>query len=144
MDVELGEENEEHNSMSPDIVRELPWELAIIVQNQLEPMNHDAHKLDHLKSGHVLFPPDVLLIFWPESSHEVVKVHENMHERVQQAKERGVSTRDKTSTRPNGERHDSMMNHMKEGDLIEFLPGHEAELSAWATINEKNMNDCHD
>ena len=62
LDVKLSKEEEEHDSVSRDVVRELPGEVAVVVQEQLEAVDHDSHELDHLQSGHVLLPPDVLLV----------------------------------------------------------------------------------
>ena len=61
LDVELGEEYEEEDGVCADVVGELPGEVAVVVEHQLEAVHHDADKLDHLQRGHVLLPPDVAL-----------------------------------------------------------------------------------
>ena len=44
--------------MGTDVVGELPGEVTIVIENELESMNHDAHKLHHLQRGQVLLPPE--------------------------------------------------------------------------------------
>ncbi len=65
--------------MGPNVQSQLPWEVAIVVENQLEAVNHDRNKLYHLNSRHVLLPPDEPLIFWAQCSNQVVPVHQNMN-----------------------------------------------------------------
>lgn len=44
--------------MGTDVVGKLPGEVTIVIENELECMNHDAHKLHHLQCGQVLLPPE--------------------------------------------------------------------------------------
>ena len=60
-DVELREEEEEHDGVRADEVGELPGEVAVVVEDELEAVDHDADELDHLQVGHVLLPPNELL-----------------------------------------------------------------------------------
>ena len=46
-------------------------------------MSHDADELDHLQRGHVLLPPDVLLVLRAHGGQHVVRVHEDVNERVE-------------------------------------------------------------
>ncbi len=78
--------------MSSDVVRILPRKFAIIIEDQLESMRHDADELDHLQGGHVLLPPDVFLILRTQSSHEIIEVHEHVYEDVEESEEGGVAT----------------------------------------------------
>ena len=45
--------------MGTDVVGKLPGEVTIVIENELECMDHDAHKLHHLQCGQVLLPPEV-------------------------------------------------------------------------------------
>ncbi len=55
--------------------------------HQLKAVGHDRHELDHLDRGHVLFPPDVLLVFRSQGGQEVVGVHQDVDERVLEQQE---------------------------------------------------------
>lgn len=57
-------------------------------------MDEDGNKLNHLETGQVFLPPDVLLIFWAHSCHHVVEVHDDVHECVQESKECTVASCD--------------------------------------------------
>ena len=46
------------------------------------PIGRDTHQLD---PGHVLLPPEVLLVLWPHGGHHVVEVHEHMNNGVEAA-----------------------------------------------------------
>ena len=61
-DVELREEDEEEDGVRPDVEPVLPRKAAALVhEEELEPVGHDADELHHLQRGHVLLPPDVFL-----------------------------------------------------------------------------------
>lgn len=49
---------------------------------QLKAVCHDRHELDHLDRGHVLFPPDVLLVLWSQGGHQIIGVHQDVDEGV--------------------------------------------------------------
>ena len=57
-------------------------------------MNHDPNELNHLQGGHVLLPPDVLLVLWAHGGQHVVSVHEDVHESVEQTEEGGMTSGD--------------------------------------------------
>lgn len=46
----------------------------------------------HLESSQVFFPPYKLLVFGSHRGHHIVKVHDNVHERIQHGKEGTVTT----------------------------------------------------
>lgn len=66
--------------------------VAIWSHDQLELVREDRDELEHLESGQVLLPPDVLLVFRAHRRHHVVKVHDNVNERVQHGEEGAVAT----------------------------------------------------
>jgi len=85
-----------------NVVGDLPREVAVIVENQLEAVHHDGDKLDHLQSRHVLLPPDVLLVLRTQGSHEVVEIHEHVHKSVAEPKEGCVASRNPPGSRLQG------------------------------------------
>ena len=61
-DVKLREEDEEEDGVRPDVEPVLPRKAAAVVhEEELEAVSHDADELHHLQRGHVLLPPDVFL-----------------------------------------------------------------------------------
>jgi len=46
----------------------------------------------HLQTGDVLFPPQVLLNARPQCSQQVIRVHDYVHEGVDQTEESAVTT----------------------------------------------------
>lgn len=114
--------------MRPDIVRDLPGKSALLVKEQLETVQHNPDELDHLKRGHVLLPPDVLLVLGPHGRQEIVSVHEHVNKCVEEAKEGGVAAGNPAGAWPHGERHDPMVDNMEQGDVGELLTGHKTEL----------------
>ena len=58
LDIKLWEECKKEEGVGTDVVGKLPGEVTIVIENELECMNHDAHKLHHLQCGQVLLPPE--------------------------------------------------------------------------------------
>lgn len=87
LDIKLREESKKEEGVGTDVVGKLPGEVTIVIENKLECMNHDAHKLHHLQCGQVLLPPEELLILRSHGRHHVIKVHDYVNERVEKAKE---------------------------------------------------------
>lgn len=135
LDVELREEDEEEDGVGRDEVGELPREVAVVVEDQLDAVHEDADELHHLQRGHVLLPPDVLLILRAQSGHEVVEIHEEVNEDVEESEERGVASRDEPHSRPDREGHDAVVDHVQERNVREFLSGDEAELKVGIKMN---------
>ena len=63
-----------------------------------------------------------------ERGHEVVEVHEDVDECVEEAEEGGVPAGDEAGARPHRHRHDAVVDHVEEAHVGELLAGHEAEL----------------
>ena len=47
----MGKKDEEEDAVRGDVVGELPGELAVVVEEQLEAVRHKGHKLHHLHPG---------------------------------------------------------------------------------------------
>ena len=56
-------------------------------------MEEDANELDHLDGGQILFPPKVFLVLGSHGSQQVVGVHYDVNERVDEAEESAVAAR---------------------------------------------------
>ena len=88
--VELVEQEEEHGRVQADP----PYERLRVVavdEEQLERVDHHHHELDHLEDGQVLLPPEVRLQPRAHRCQQVVRVHHDVDERVQEAEERAVT-----------------------------------------------------
>lgn len=107
--------------MEGDPHHETLWVVAFHEQ-QLELVNKDGHKLNHLESGQVLLPPDVLLIFRAHGGNHVIEVHDDVDERVQESKECAVTTWGEFQSHPNAHWHNSMVNNVQRRHLVVFLP----------------------
>jgi len=53
--------------------------------------------------------PDILLVFWTKACEEVVGVHDNMNEGVDQTKEGTVATGEVSTAEPEVDGHDSVV-----------------------------------
>ena len=97
--VELGEEEEEHDGVHSDPPDKRSRVVALD-EEQLEGVGHDADELDHLQRGEMLLPPDVLLVLGAHGGDHVVEVHDDVHERVEQAKEGAVAAGGELDSKP--------------------------------------------
>lgn len=84
--VEFVEEEEEHHSVEANPPDEGLGVVAVYKQ-ELEGVDHNEYELEHLECSQVLLPPEIRLYSGTQSGHEVVGVHDDMDERVQEAEE---------------------------------------------------------
>jgi len=124
--VEVGEEEEEHDSVQADPDHEALGVVALS-EEQLELVGEDQHKLDHLKRGEIFLPPDVLLVLGSHGSHHVVEVHDDVDEGVQQSKECAMTAWSKFHSHPNAHGHAAMVNHMQCRHMLILLAQHEEQ-----------------
>lgn len=111
--VELVEQEEEHDGVHSDPPDER-LRVVAVDEEQLERVHHDGHKLDlkgwnnprlestlqlalslwsyHLQGGEILLPPEVLLELGSEGGEQVVRVHHDVDEGVEQSEEGAVAT----------------------------------------------------
>lgn len=90
-------------------------------------MREDCYKLHHLECGKVFLPPDVSLVARAHGSHHVVEVHYDVHKRVEEGKERTVATWCKLESHPYRERHDTVVNDVKRGDMLVLFAQYKEE-----------------
>jgi len=110
-DEEVGEEEHQEDRVDEEGVGE---SLRIVTFDEQElrgVRNHD-HKLNQLSCCHILLPEQVLLVFRAERGQEVVKVHENMNERVEQANKRVEAAWREFHTKPHMKWHCTMMENV--------------------------------
>ena len=61
MHIKLPKEDDKYDDKNADVYRILPGEVAVVVEQQLELVDHDGDKLHQLQLGEVNLPPDVFL-----------------------------------------------------------------------------------
>lgn len=110
--VELVEQEEEHDGVHSDPPDER-LRVVAVDEEQLERVHHDCHKLDHLQGGEVLLPPEVLLELGSEGGEQVVRVHHNVDEGVEQSEEGAVATGSELDAEPHGHGHASVVNDVQ-------------------------------
>lgn len=52
---------------------------------------HDA-KLEELEARHIFFPPQILLVLRTHCCYHIVRIHHNMHKRIQEADQNSLFT----------------------------------------------------
>jgi len=107
--------------MREDDIAENLREVAV-VEDGNHGMDKHEDKLNQLHGCQILFPPKIFLHLWPHGRHEVVEIHDHMDAHVQEASKDRVPTTHKSSDPPSSEGHDTMVDNMEGGALIEFLP----------------------
>lgn len=74
--------------------------VVAVYEEQLESMDHDEKELDHLDGRQIFLPPKELLILWAERSEEVIRIHDDMYESVDQPEESGMTAGQKLEAPP--------------------------------------------
>lgn len=82
----------------------------------------------HLEGGEVFLPPNELGVLGSHGGDHVVEVHDDVHERVEQAEERRVAAGREAQTEPHAHRHDAVVHHVQNRHLFLLLAQHEEEL----------------
>lgn len=85
-------------------------------------MSGHHHKLNQLDGGHILFPPQVLLVGGSQCGESIVGVHDDMDDAVQEGVESSQTTWGKFDSKPPGEGHDGVMVDMQESYLAVLFP----------------------
>ena len=94
----------------------------------------------HLEGGEVFLPPDELLVLGSHGGDHVIKVHDDVDERVEQAEEGRVTAGSEANAEPHAHRHDTVVHHVQQRDVLLFLAQHEEELHT--TIQFFKNNYC--
>ena len=83
---------------------------------------------NHLEGGQVFLPPDELGVLRSHGGHHVVKVHDDVDERVEQTEEGRVAAGRETDAEPDAHRHDAVVDDVQQRDVLVLLAQHEEEL----------------
>lgn len=84
--VEAREQEQEHHTMQSNPEHKVFWIIAF-TEGQLELMTEYGNKLYHLECCQMLFPPNVLLVFWAHRRNHIIEIHNNVNEWVEHSKE---------------------------------------------------------
>lgn len=103
------------------------FRVVAVDEQQLEGVHHDSDKLDHLQGGEVPLPPEVLLELGSEGREQVVRVHHDVDECVEQTEEGTVATWSELDAEPHGHGHASVMNDVQRRHLTSFFTHHKEE-----------------
>lgn len=79
----------------------------------------------HLQCSDILFPEQILLILGSQSREHIVRVHNNMHKRVNNSDKSAMTTGEIFGSSPRYHRHHCMVVQMQKGDLPILLPDNE-------------------
>ena len=74
-----------------------------------------------MKSGQVFLPPEEFPVLRAERAHAVIKVHDEMHERIDPRVEGAESAWRDFNSPPPGVRHEGVVNNVESRHLIPFL-----------------------
>jgi len=75
------------------------WEITFNKQRKAG-MNKKCHKLYHLKSGQVSFPPEIFLHTRAHGRHKVVEIHNDVDPHVEEPTEGCVTSTNKSDSKP--------------------------------------------
>ncbi len=67
-------------------------------------------------------PANVLLEARSHSSHQVVEIHDDMNQGIEEGEETGMATGSEADTRPEAHRQDCVVDQVKDGDLSSPFP----------------------
>jgi hypothetical protein len=94
---------------------------------QLETVDRRSDELNDLEGGEVFLPAEIFLHAWSHRRQEVVEVHHNVYQRVEECKERSLSSGRESEPRPYVHRQQSMVENVKRRDLVIFLAEHKEQ-----------------
>lgn len=90
-------------------------------------VSYHHHELHDLNLREVPLPPHVRPCRRPQQGQEVVSVHDDMHEAVDDQAQDGMSVGPMSHSVPAHEHHHDMVTHVEEGDVGVLLPKHEED-----------------
>lgn len=115
--MEVFEKLEKEQRLHESVPREGSREITFDEQ-QLKSVQANKKELDHLENGQIFLPPQILLNSWTHRCHQIVEVHDKVHQTVESGEEGSLATRNETEDNPYGQRNAGMVENMQEGDLI--------------------------
>lgn len=103
--------------------------VVAVDEEQLECVHHNRDKLHHLQGGQVFLPPEESLVLGSHRRKQIVRVHDNVHESVEEAEEGAVTSGGELNAEPHGHGHAAVMDHVQCGHLTRFLAQHKEDLN---------------
>lgn len=94
------------------------FRIVAVDEEQLEGVHHHQDELDHLDGGDVFLPPDVLLVLGSEGREQIVGVHDDVDEGVEEAEEGGVAAGGEFDAEPNRHGHHTVVDYVEGGDVV--------------------------
>lgn len=89
----------------------------------------------HLEGSEVFLPPQVFPHVRAHRSEHVVRVHDDVHEGIQQPEERGVSARGELHAEPDGHWHYTVVDHMQRRHVVKLLSEYKEDLRTKITFD---------
>lgn len=72
---------------------------------------------------------------WSKCRQKVIRVHDDVDESVEEAEEGGMAAGGEFNAKPHRHRHDTVVDHMKSGDLVVLFAENEEELQIEVDIS---------
>jgi len=108
----------------------------------------------HLQTGEVFLPPDELLVLGSERGDQVVTVHDNVHEGIEQSEEAAVAAGGELDSEPHRQGHHTVVNNVQGRDVVALFAHNEEELQRkiwlvyflsksalqWLTVSKNSVN----
>lgn len=88
---------------------------------------YDVSITHHLQVGDPVLPPQVFLEFWSHRGQHIVKVHDDVHEGVDDANEGSVTAGEVFGAAPGYHRHDGVVVQVQERYLVILFPQDEED-----------------
>lgn len=121
--VKIQKQKQEEDFVRSDPPAQSDGEIAID-KGQLEAMDGDGNKLNDLERRKVLLPAEIFLILGSKCGHKIIKVHDDMHQRVDESEEASMTARRVAKSRPQTHRQDAVVDDVENGHLVGFLAQH--------------------
>jgi hypothetical protein len=122
--VEIGEENEHKHVLRQANERYDRWEFTVGCQQGQGKVNAQDHELQQLDLCDVLLPPQRLLQLWLKGGEEVVRVHDDVNETVDDEQQSGMRCVQVFVVDPRRQHHAGMVVSVQERYLVVLLAQH--------------------
>jgi len=125
-EIKVGKKDEKYCRISHDDCWH-NFRVTTVIIHWQQPVDKDKDELEHLQSCQISLPPEILLDLWSTCSQEIIEIHGCVNSSVDECEEATVTASHKLSSKPTLEWHDSMVIHMEERKMGEFLFSYEKE-----------------
>lgn len=80
--IKVPKQEQEYRNVDHEEEGKRSGHAALEADDEKQVHEHDA-KLRQLDRRHVLLPPEILVILWSHGRYQIIRVHDDVHERVQ-------------------------------------------------------------